>query len=508
MTPQDDIFSAVADYTYDWETWFLPNGQVRWINRAVERITGYGVEECLDLPDYPLPLVHEEDRARLSRLLGQAMGGSSGNDVEFRVLRKDGSTGWAAVSWQPMTRDGVVIGVRTSMRDISQRKRAEDALRAAKAEAERANLAKSRVLAAVSHDLRQPLQAISMNVAALRHHLPDERASGILEDIRLCIAAGNELLEDLLDVTRLDAGAVVPHPANIALADIFERVETSFAAEAEERRIELRIMSSSQFVHCDPGMLTRILQNLVANALRYTPAGRVLVGCRRRGNTIRVEVWDTGIGLAPEQFEHIFEEFYQVGNEQRDRRRGAGLGLAIVRRTAALMGASVSVRSREGKGSVFSVTLPLAGKPDRQAPKTSENAPPQNIAGLAIAVIDDEVLQLDALNRLLTSRGATVLTAHSAGEVLNRMGDKEGFLPQVVVADYRLENGATGLEAIVAIRDAAGRRIPALLLTGEMDAPRAGDGESQADRLLRKPVEADVLCETLAGLSSASSRAP
>ena len=204
---RSDLFEIVANYTYDWESWFLPDGCVRWINPAVERMTGFTVEECLAMADYPLEIVHAEDRPALRDLLKSALRGTSGNDVEFRICRKDGQTGWAAVSWQPMRgSNGKRLGIRTSVRDISWRKNAEEALRVAKADAERANRAKSRFLGAASHDLRQPLQAVSMYIAALSSRALDAASQEILADIRLCLASGNELLEDLVDIRVLCRG--------------------------------------------------------------------------------------------------------------------------------------------------------------------------------------------------------------------------------------------------------------------------------------------------------------
>ena len=203
MDNAENLFETVANYTYDWETWFSEDGKVRWINPAVERMTGYSIEECMAMEDYPAGLTHQEDRGRIIDLLASARSGSSGNDVEFRILRKDRSTGWAAVSWQPVhDKRGGALGFRTSVRDITERKRTEESLKRAKAEAERANSAKTRFLAAVSHDLRQPLQAISMYLAALKR-ANDQTRPAIWQHMELCLNNCNELLDDLVDVCML-----------------------------------------------------------------------------------------------------------------------------------------------------------------------------------------------------------------------------------------------------------------------------------------------------------------
>lgn len=491
----NDFFETVANYTYDWESWFLPNGRVRWINPAVERMTGFSVDDCLAMPDYPLEIVHPGDRDGVRSLLRSALRGTSGNDVEFRMVCKNGRVGWAAVSWQTMIgADGKPLGVRTSVRDISWRKTTEDALRQAKADAERADKAKSRFLAAASHDLRQPLQAISMYVAALGRHPLDDASKEILTDIRTCLDASNELLEDLVDISRLDAGVVIPEFTDVAIADLFELLEKNFQREAEEQKIDLRFVPRSVFVRADPVLLGRILQNLVANALRYVEQGRVLVGCRIRDGVAILEVWDNGIGIAAEEHEKIFEEFYQVGNPARDRRRGAGLGLAIVRRKAALMHAPIAIRSKPGKGSVFSITLPLAHA-EQTRPQTSPTETEPLLDGRTIAILDDEPHQLNALQSFLDLCHVRVIAAQSIGEILTKL--ETTAPPDLIIADYRLESDVTGAEAIAAVRRKIGRSIPGLLMTGDTEPQRISEAKASGCRLLHKPVDPADLAQTI-----------
>lgn len=490
-----DLFEIVANYTYDWESWFLPDGQVRWVNPAVDRMTGFSVDACLTMPDYPLEIVHPEDRDAVRALLKSALEGTSGNDVEFRIQRRDGQVGWAAVSWQPMIGpDGERLGVRTSIRDISWRKSAEDALRLAKVDAEKADRAKSRFLAAASHDLRQPLQAVSMYVSALARREADEASQEILADIRTCLDAGNELLEDLVDISRLDAGVVVPEFSDVAIADLFEMLEKSFQREAQDRRLDLRFVPRSIFVRADHAILARILQNLLANALRYTERGRVLVGCKVRGDAAIVEVWDSGIGIAPEYQDKIFEEFYQLDNPARDRRRGAGLGLAIVRRKAALMGAPIALRSEPGKGSVFSITLPIAQ--GNQAFKVIREDGQLDLTGCTIAVIDDEPHQLNALETLLRACGGQVIAANTIDGLVNRVAASQ-VPPELAIADYRLQAGARGSDAIAAVRFKVNRTIPGILVTGDTDPERIAEAEASGCRLIHKPVDGASLVRTI-----------
>lgn len=494
---RDNLFETIANYTYDWETWFAEDGSVKWINPAVERMTGYSVAECLAMPEYPVSLIHPADRTTIADILSSALAGWSGNDVEFRFRHKSGATGWAAVSWQQVRDDaGRNIGVRTSMRDITERKRAEEALKAAMREAERANKAKSRFLAAVSHDMRQPLQAISMYLGALRFGRPSDNHGEILRDIRTCLNGCNELLDDITDISRLDAGVVVPEFSDFAVADLLETVETGFRAQAKEKGLALTVVDSSLFIRADQRMLARIAQNLVSNAIRHTGKGRVLVGFRRHNGEADLQVWDTGPGIPEDQREAIFEEFYQIGNPQRDRRLGFGLGLAIVRRQAALMGLPVGFSSTVGKGSMFWVRAPVASGASPPAVSrrdaTSEVRP---LAGLKVLVIDDEPVQLNAARFFLEGQGALVEAREGTAEALRCVA--QGFRPDVILADYRLGDGITGATAIEMLRSSLGFHVPAIIVTGDTEPQRIADAEASGCLLLHKPVAPGALTQAI-----------
>jgi len=497
MIPADRLFETIANYTYDWETWFSAEGRALWINPAVERMTGFGVEDCLEMPDYPLPLVYPDDRPMIARHLASAGEGSSGNDVEFRIMRKDGAIGWAAVSWQPILDDDMnALGFRTSMRDISQRKQAEEALRRAMADSERAGNAKSRFLAAASHDLRQPLQAMSMFVGALDHIETDEQSAGIIESIRKCLRNADELLDALLDVSRLDAGVFTPDPRDFAVADLLEILETAYQGTASEKGLRFRTVASDAIVHSDPAMLGRMIQNLVSNAIRYTGEGGVLVGCRRRGDKLRIEIWDTGIGIPEDQLELIFEEFYQVGNPERDRTRGLGLGLAIVRRQSRLLDVPVRVTSRIGKGSVFSVEVPLIEGDGAGALPFIDNGPVGRLDGLMLVAIDDEPVQLEAIRAFLSTSNCTVVTGTTPMEAAAKLKSAR-HLPDAIIADYRLRDHLTGVEAIDFLRQKLGSKIPGILLTGDTEPGRILEAQSSGYALLHKPIEPDRLIGTI-----------
>lgn len=499
------LFQAIANFTYDWETWAGSDGVARWVNPAVERITGYSAAECLAMPDYPLRLVHEEDQDEIAALLRDAARGGSGNDVEFRIRHKDGQIAWGAVSWQTIADDGGrPLGYRTSVRDITKRKEVEEALKLAHREAERANLAKSRFLAAASHDLRQPIQAAAMFVAALKTSHSVERRTEIIESIQESLRATDDLLNALLDVSRLDAGVLQPRLRPFAIGDILERMELEFRGLAQEKRLRFRLVQSSATVYSDPLLVERMVGNLVSNALRYTETGSLVIGCRHRGDSLRLEVWDSGIGIAEDDLETIFEEFHQLGNPERDRTRGLGLGLAIVKRLSRLLGHRVTVRSRLGGGSVFAIELPLtAAKVERRDVAVVQAGGADltgALAGRFILAIDDDPVQLAAMQAVFAHWDCDSVTAASAADALDQLALRERR-PDAIVADYRLRGGANGAAAIQTLQKALEAPIPAVILTGDTEPARLAEAAASGFEILHKPVRPELLhaklCELL-----------
>ena len=489
--PAEHLFRTIANYTYDWESWLGLDRRLLWVNPAVERMTGYDVADCLAMADYPLPIVHEGDRALVAGHLDAAVRGRSANDVEFRVDRRDGALLWAAVSYQPLfDDDGAILGVRTSVRDITERKHAEQERELALEEARRANAAKSRFLAAASHDLRQPLQAASWFLAVIEERAGQGEQREVVDALRQCLTSSQSLLDALLDISRLDAGVMEVHPVAVELWDLFEELEVEFGAQARAKGLRLQFVPTSARVACDPVLLRRVLQNYVANALRYTAAGRVLVGVRMVTGGSRIEVHDTGIGIAPERQGDVFDEFFQIGNPEWDRRGGLGLGLSIVRRIAGLIDAPIGLHSREGAGSCFWIELPAV----RSEPVAPSPVPAAGtLEGRTIAVIDDDPDQVAGLRAFLGMLGCRVVAGESAAEVL---AEAEGAAADVIVADYRLRGRATGNQAIAELAAAWGER-PAVLLTGDTAPDRLAEARAAGFALLHKPVDPSALRRTL-----------
>jgi signal transduction histidine kinase/DNA-binding NarL/FixJ family response regulator len=354
---------------------------------------------------------------------------------------------------------------------------------------EAANLAKSRFLAAASHDLRQPLQALNLFVAQLRTEIDQAERGRVIARIDTAVTAMNELFNALLDISKLDAGVLAPELTRFPVAHLLKNVESMFAQAAEDKGLRLRIVRSSAWVQSDFILLERVVLNLVSNAVRYTDHGGIVVGCRRRGGQLRIEVWDSGIGIPEDQKESIFGEFYRLPGSDRDRRGGLGLGLAIVDRLCRLLDYRVELRSAPGKGSRFTVLVPLAApQEDAAEPVLATKALADPALGKLIVVIDDDALVRDGMGSVLRSWGCLVVTAESDQAALADLA-VDGRQPDLIVSDYRLADGYTGIEAVEHIRRAFRDPIPAFLITGDTAPERLREASASGLHLLHKPVD-------------------
>ncbi|MFZ3083286.1 ATP-binding protein [Rhodoferax ferrireducens] len=366
---------------------------------------------------------------------------------------------------------------------------ATQALREKKEEAETATRAKSRFLAAASHDLRQPMHALGLFVARLAQLPHDAPTTHLIGNLEASVQALQELLDGLLDVSRLEAQAVQVQLRPFPLADLFEQLRASLALTAQQKGLRLRVRPTQVWVLSDSALLHRVLLNLLSNALRYTHTGGVLLACRSGadGQHVRIEVWDTGIGIAPEHQSAVFKEFYQIGNSERDRNKGQGLGLSIVEHSARLLGYPLQMRSSLGCGTRFSLCVPLAPPGvalERRSPLRPRNF--EDIAGLRVLVIEDDQLVREALMSLLVSWRVEVAVAEGLAMALALL--KSGVAPEVIVADYRLRDGENGIEVIHQLRAAAGQPIPACLISGDTDATLMQAAAAASLTLLQKPV--------------------
>ena len=406
----------------------------------------------------------------------------------------NGTDHWFDLIVDPqLDREGRIVGVVCATIDVTERRRGEDAIRAAQENAERANLAKTKFLAAASHDLRQPVQSLYLFAAALRDRLADHAALPLLDTMNQSLDALKQLLDGLLDMSRLESGRIVAAPGPVKLADVLGRLAAEYTPRALERGLKLSVIPCGAWVLTDPALLDRILRNLIENALRYTRDGRILIGARRRRGQIRLEVWDTGIGIPADRLDEIFEEFTQLDDTGRD--RGLGLGLAIVKRLSRLLRHRVTVRSAVGRGSVFAIELP--GIPAPAMPRTRIPANDGQARGVVL-VIDDEAIILLGLKAMLEGWGYDVLTARSREQALDRLRS-DGRRPQIVLADYQLKGGETGPEALVAIQGMLGKDVPGVILTGDTTPERLKEAQKGGFRILHKPVFPSDLRKVMAG---------
>jgi len=384
---------------------------------------------------------------------------------------------------------------RLAQRRQSQLLASTEALRIAKESAETANVAKSQFLAAASHDLRQPLHALSLMVSVLKHRDSSERNMQIIKPIEASTQALREMLDTLLDISKLDAGIIVPQKQVVRIDTLFERLANEFEMQVEVKHLTFRVRYTTAHVLTDPTLLMEILRNLLSNASHYTQHGGILLGCRVRREHLLIQVWDTGMGIPDGEQEKIFREYYQVSNAERDRHKGLGLGLSIVDRVAKLLEHRLRVCSRVGKGSMFEVAVPLATIPPSSIAPLDAPVVPASRA--TILVIDDAPMILQSMTLMLESLGYAVVTAESASEALDKIAD---HAPDLIVADYRLREGETGIAAIAQIRAFLGVPVPSILVTGDTLPERLREANDSGFQLLHKPTiphELDMLIKQL-----------
>ena len=354
--------------------------------------------------------------------------------------------------------------------------------------AEAANRGKTQFLAAASHDLRQPLHAVGLFAAALSARVHDGRVRNLVNSINASVEALERLFSALMDVSKLDAGAVAPKRTAFPLTPLFERVENEFGPLAAAKGLRLAFVPTGLWIDSDPVLFERILANFVSNAVRYTASGGVVFGARRRDRCVVIEVWDSGIGIPAAEREHIFEEFYQVGNSGRHSSKGMGLGLAIVRRLAMLLDHPVRIDTKPGRGSRFSVAVPcVAAAPPRSAAPLELSQRATTLAGARIAVIDDEAIVVEGMQALFAAWESAVVGAASGEAMLAALGES-GEYPDLVIADYRLAGDELGTDVVARLRHELGWAVPALLISGDSSTATLDVLRASGLEFLLKPV--------------------
>ncbi|AWJ94782.1 hybrid sensor histidine kinase/response regulator (plasmid) [Azospirillum baldaniorum] len=459
-----------------------PDGGREYYNAAWRSYTGRSLEH-----GERWSYIHPADYPRLldCRERGIAAGESYGFDV--RMQRHDGAYRWHVCRINPMRQNGQIIAWVGTAVDVHDSRMAREA-------AEQADRSKSRFLAAASHDLRQPMQSMFFFAEALHSHVHSPRGRDALAMLERGMETLKGLLDSLLDVSQLDAGVIEPRIEDIAVKPLLDDIGSSYAPVAAAKGLDLQVVNHHDLtVRSDRNLLGRMVRNLVENAIRYTERGVIRLECHPLDGHAGIQVRDTGIGISGEQMSWIFEEFYQVGNPERDRNQGLGLGLAIVQKLSALLGHPVEVRSELGKGSVFRISVPLGDATESPAPALP---PRETERGRLAVLIDDDAIVLMGLRSIFQDWGYDTIVASSTEEALARLR-AAGRRPDVMVADYRLREHKVGTEAILKIRELAGAPVPAVLLTGDSGPDVMQEAERHGIGVMFKPVTARLLQEAL-----------
>jgi signal transduction histidine kinase/CheY-like chemotaxis protein len=366
---------------------------------------------------------------------------------------------------------------------------------------EQASRAKSQFFAAASHDLRQPLHAQVLFVAELKARTTDSGSREIISYMEESIDSMRAMYNQMLDISRLDAGVVERRDEVFQVSRVLSRLKSEFDSQMAQKGLRFRVVPCRYSIHSDPMLLENVLRNFLSNALRYTRSGCVLIGCRYRKDRLAIEVRDSGPGIPEDQQKNIFDEFTQLNNPERDREKGLGLGLAIVKRLAKLLDHPLSLNSFPGQGTTFSITAPLVPFASLQPQASIKTLTTIDLSGMAVLIIDDDAAILRATDSLLTRWGCVTLTASSEQQAVQRLSET-GFSLDVVIADYRLRENKTGLQAVARISESLGRPVAAIIITGDTAPERLREATSSGFMLMHKPIQPEVLHELLGGIRS------
>jgi signal transduction histidine kinase/ActR/RegA family two-component response regulator len=359
--------------------------------------------------------------------------------------------------------------------------------------AELADRAKSSFLAAASHDLRQPLQTLRFLHATLEPHHPGGETRNVVAGIGRSLDTMGSILSSLLDVTRLESGNLHPSPSDFSLAELFEALVADFVAPAQEKGVKLRLIRCGLVVRSDRRMLEEMMRNLLSNSVRYTDRGRILLGCRRAGDKVRIEVWDSGIGIAEDQLPHIFDEYHQ-GSDGAER-GGFGLGLAIVKRLGEMLNHKVEVHSIAGKGTRFVIDVPR-GRLGIAVSKSLPPPQPGNAFAFSVLAIEDETSVRSALRRLLKEKGIEAAIVATTADALALIRE-QGLRPGLLLCDYNLRGSPDGVTTINQLRTALGRDVPAVVMTGDTRSQTVSSISAQGVSVLIKPFQAEDLLRAI-----------
>ncbi len=478
-------------------------GRIVFASRRVYALFGYESEELMERPiEVLLPeRMRSSHLDRRAHFIAAPRVRPMGVGLDLHARRKDGSEFPVEVSLSPI-HDGDQVLVAAAIRDVTDRMRIQHEMAvarrtaiAARDAADRASQAKSRFLATASHDLRQPLQSLSLLNGTLRRVVNAPQAREALGQQEQAIGAMSRLLNAILDISKLESGAIKLEVADFTVAALFDELRTEFAGLAVNKGLRLQVESCEDTVRSDPSLLAQVLRNLLSNAIKYTRQGQVLLRCARAPALVRLEVADTGIGIATDQLPYIFDEFFQIDTGPGRKSEGYGLGLAIVSRIVKLLGLRIEVQSEPGKGSIFRLEVPTgAARAAASALKLQQQAgndPPPRARSARILLVEDDADVCAATRMLLKTAGFEVAVAASRAEALRRLSAQGGF--DLLITDFHLDADGTGVDVIAAVREQLGDAFPAILLSGDTSTAVQGRGHDGRCRIASKPLQAEQL---------------
>jgi two-component system CheB/CheR fusion protein len=410
------------------------------------------------------------------------------------------------------TSDEKTEGVVITFEDVTERRRTADALTAAKRQAELATIAKSRFLAAASHDLRQPLQTLALLQGLLAKKVEGDKARSLVGRIDEALNAMTGMLNTLLDINQIEVGAVKAETSDISVNELFDRLRDELTYHAQAAGLALRVLPCALTIRSDPRLLEQMIRNLLSNALKYTQSGKVLVGCRRRKGKLRIEIWDTGIGIPTSELETIFEEYHQLDNAARQRSHGLGLGLSIVKSLGELLGHRIRVRSLQGKGSMFSIEVPLSPRGAGSASADDSSGADEASTRLAprsgtVLIVEDDPEVRENLELFLKEEGYDAATA-ADGPAALELAARGTIRPDLVLADYNLPNGMNGIQIAQKLREELSRQIPFIILTGDISTEALRDIALHDCVQFNKPVKLRALTQAIDKLLAKPPAAP
>ncbi len=476
-------------------------GDIQVSNKQMVKLLGYTQDELNNMNvDMLVPTRYRDNHANNRKgFSAHEKARVMGTGLDLSAMTKDGKEIPIEVSLSPIeTLDGTLVAA--AIRDISERKTAEKELQLAKQVAENATAAKTRFLAAASHDLRQPLQALRLYLSALTSKLDQPKALQLSEKMNLSLDTMGELLDALLDVSTLESGSVTADKRDVKLSEVLNKLVVDNAPLAEEKGLLFLCEGQDCIIYTDPALLQRIIENFITNAIRYTKEGKISVSGKTSEGVIRISVNDTGVGIPDDALERIFDEFVQLDNAVRNRSKGLGLGLSIVKHIARLLELPIYAKSVVGEGSIFSVDIPLSTSAEvkdneREAIHLSSSQEDEP----TILIVDDDPAIVDAMMELMTAFDVNVITANNGPEALTKI--EEGIKPDFVISDYRMPE-MNGVELVTKIRAIYDEDLPVVIMTGDTSAAKIEDANLPNCTVLHKPININQMLSLIESIKA------